>query len=288
MRTCSGALALVLAAGGVELFSADLFAVTLQDGTNYYWTSFDTNLVWDGNTYISQSPWLERTQWNVDNKMTVPELAVTLSALNTSFAGGADIKAQITNGLFDGATMTLYRVFMPTPGDTGALGTVLLFNGYFSDIEMDGITAKIKVKGITNKLDINAPQHVYQAGCIHSFCDIGCTLTAATFTTSYTMGSSPTPTRTFIPWASAPAHPEYYILGTLTFTSGVSSGQSRTIQFADSTGITLSYPLYEQPTAGDTFDAFQGCDKTQTTCTRYSNTQHFRAFPKVPPINTAY
>ena len=287
MRNSSGALALVLASGGVKLWMADLFTVTLQDGaTTFYWTTFDTDLVWSGNTFKSQSPWLTRSQWNVAMTMAVPELDLTLNALNDGFNGGVDIKAQITNGLFDGATLELNRVFMPTPGDTSTLGAVLLFGGEFGDIDIDGIAAKIKVKGLPNKLDINAPQHVYQAGCIHSFCDSGCTLLRSSFTASYVVGTSPT--RYFIPWASAPGSPALYNGGTLKFTSGVNSGQSRTIQSADSSGLTLAYPLYNTPSAGDGFTAFQGCDKQFTTCTSRSNTQHWRGYPTVPPVNTAY
>jgi uncharacterized phage protein (TIGR02218 family) len=287
MRTCSGALALVLASGGVKMFMADLFAVMLADGvTSFYWTSFDQDLVWGGNTYKSQSPWLERTAWNVANTMSVPELSITLNALNDGFNGGADIKAQIVNGLFDGATLQLNRVFMPTPGDTGSLGAVLLFGGEFSDIDVDGISAKIKVKGLTNKLDINVPRNVYQAGCLHTFCDAGCTLLRADYTASYAVGASPT--RYFIPWATAPGTPALYNGGTITFTSGVCSGQRRTIQEADVTGITLSYPLYQTPLTGDAFTAFVGCDKQKSTCESRSNFQHFRAFPVVPPVTAAY
>lgn len=289
MRSCSGALALVLASGGVELWSADLFTFTLSDGTTIYrWTSFDEDLVANLFTFTSRKPWLQRSKWNVKNTMEVPSLNVTLAALNDAFAGGASIKAQIHNGLFDGATCKLERAFMLAPGDTVALGTILLFSGQVAGIDLDGTKADIGVKGLVNKLDQNAPRNVFQAGCVHTFCDPGCTLLRASFTTTYTMGSSPAPTKTFVPWASAPGTPSRYNGGTLRFTTGPDSSQSRTIDKADSTGLFLSYPLYALPVAGNMFTAFEGCDKTKTRCSALANLQNWRAFPHVPPAETAY
>lgn len=288
MRPCSGALALLLASpGGATLWSADLFTVTLADGTTvFYWTSFDRDLEANGQTYSSRKPWLQRTKWNVKNSMEVPTMTVILRALNDSFAGGASIKAQIHNGLFDGASFTLDRAFMVNPGDTVALGTIMLFSGVVAGIDLDGITAEIEVKGLNNKLNANAPRNIYQAGCIHTFCDPGCTLLRAAFTTNQAVGASPT--KTFIPWAVAPGTEDRYIGGTVRFTSGPDSSQSRTVEFADAIGLTLSYPLYALPIAGDTFTAFEGCNKTKVRCTFLSNIQNFRAFPTVPPAETAY
>lgn len=287
MRSCSGALALVLASGGVELWQADLFTFTLSDGTVYRWTSYSRDLT-DGNGHIfsSKKPWLQRSKWNTTNTMEVPTLTVILRALNDSFAGGASIKAQIHNGLFDGATVLFERGFMPSENDLITLGSVTVFSGQVADINLDGLQAEINVKGLTNKLNVNVPRNVYQGTCTHTFCDGNCTLLRALFTTSYLVGLSPT--RSFIPWTSAPGTPGRYQLGTLKMTSGPASGQSRTIQAADATGITLAYPLYNTPAPGDAFTAFEGCDKLQTTCQGRSNDQNWRGFPYVPPAETAY
>ena len=45
-----------------------------------------------------------------------------------------------------------------------------------------------------------------------------------------------------------------------------------TIKEADSTGLTLIYPLPNVPAAGDAFTAAQGCDHTMATCKKqFSN-----------------
>lgn len=290
LRDCPSALALALQ-GDVELWSADIFQFTLIDGvTNFYWTAWPTDLVVAGQSYSSRAPWLKRSKWNVSNTMEVPSLEVDLSALNAGFNGGANIKTQIHNGLFDGASFLLSRVFMPSPNDTTTLGAIALFGGDTAGIDLDGARAKITIKGKNNRLDQFVPRNVFQVGCNHAFCNPGCTLNRATYTTSYTVGASPT--STFIPWASAPSTPVRYRGGTIAFTSGPDSAQRRTIMAADSTGMTLAYPLYSVPAPGDAFTAFEGCDKTFASgsgqsCTDRSNTQHYRGYEFTPPPNAA-
>ncbi len=295
-RPSSGALALALPSGGVISARAETYDITLSDGTTVLrWTNWVNDLVIDGVTYASRNPWLVRGKWNVTNTMAVPEIEIRTLATNTPFNGGANFKTQVHNGLFDGASVVIKTWFMPTPGDTSTLGPVTLFNGVIADIELNGTTATIKCKGKNNLLDQFAPRNVYQIGCLHAFCDVGCTLNRAAFTFSFTVGAGSSNPRTFIPWSgTAPANPGRFLSGTVTFTSGAASGQKRTIAAADASGLTLAYPLYEAPVAGDAFTAFQGCDKTFNgagslqSCTAYANTQNYRGFPFVPPPNMAY
>lgn len=288
LRSCSTALATALE-GGVPLWSADLFQFTLIDGvTNYCWTSFDSDIVYDGVTYVSKLPWLTRSKWGVANTMQVPSLDIYLRDLNEAFDGGAALKQQIHNGLFDGATMLMSRAYMESPGDISALGAIELFGGMVAGIVITGSKVTITCKGKNNLLDQYAPRNVYQVGCSHNFCDVNCTLNAATYTAGYTVGSGPS--AVFIPWnGAAPGNYADYSNGVITFTSGPASGQSRTIMNGDMSGLNLAYPLYEVPNIGDSFTAQQGCDKTLNTCQNvYNNLQHRRAFDFVPPPDTTY
>lgn len=290
LRPASPALKAALS-GGVPLIRADLFTFTLVDGvTVYTWTSFDQDLAFAGSTFQSKNPWLWRSKWNVTNTMEVPQLTVYLAALGPAniipgFGMGVNFIQQIHNGLFDGASHIFERVYMPTPGDTTTYGGVGLFTGEVGPANVDGLKAELTIKGRTNKLDQYFPRNRYQTGCNHAFCDAGCTLSRVSFTASFTVGSSPAPSSTFIPWTSAPATPSLYIGGTLTI-----SGSQRNIAFADSTGLKLAYPLYAVPAPGTAFTAFQGCDKTFNSgsgrsCTDHSNTANYDGFEFVPPPN---
>jgi uncharacterized phage protein (TIGR02218 family) len=291
LRSCSGALALALE-GGAPLWSADLFKFSLADGvTVLNFTNWDSDLTVAGTLYSSRAPWITRSAWNVTNTMEVPSLKVTLSALNAGFNGGAQIKTQIHDGLFDGAQFLMQRVFMPQPNDVATLGTIGLFGGEVGGIDLTGSEAEITCVGRNFRLDANVPRKVYQIGCLWAFCDVNCTLNRASFTSGFTVGSSPT--TSFIPWSSPPATPSLFIKGSLAITTGSGSGQRRTIGYADSTGVFPIYPLFVVPAPGDSFTAFQGCDKTfnsgsGTSCTDRSNTQNYEGFEFVPPPNMAY
>jgi uncharacterized phage protein (TIGR02218 family) len=292
LRSCSPALATALVDGST-LWVADLFKVVLVDGvTTYYWTSWDSDLTIGGQVYSSKAPWLKRSKWNITNTMEVPTMSLYLHALNGGFAGGAQIKLQIVNGLFDGATVLLSRVYMPTPGDTSTLGLIDLQGGFIGAIDQDGVEASIAVKGKTNVLDQNVPREAYQIGCNHAFCDPGCTLLRASYTTAFVAGTAPTPS--LIPWSgTAPGNAANYRFGTIAFTSGPASGQRRTIQAADSSGLTLAYPLSAGPLVGDGFTAFAGCDKTSNSgsgqsCTDRSNLQNYDGYEFVPPPTAAF
>lgn len=290
LRPATSDLIAALAEGSV-LYSANLITIGLVGGETLTWTDFGIDLVYDTQTFTSKGPFFSRPTWKVSNTMQVPDLSLKISSFNTAFGGGGALELQIHSGLFDGASFLLQRAFMGAELNPNNLGVVSLFGGKIAGIDLDGTTATVGAKGKINDLDQYVPRNLYQINCNHGFCDPGCGLSAASFTSSYTVGSGPT--TVFLPWASAPSNPARYQNGTLVITNGVASGSRRTITAASSAGIDLAYPLPFLPAAGNAFTAFQGCDKTYNSgtvqsCTAYSNTAHFRGFPDVPPPATAY
>lgn len=294
LRAVAPALASALTSGA-QLWRAAIFAFTLADGTTVLrFTSWDSDLVIGGETYSSRKPWVEHSDWDVSNTMEIPQMTVTLRALNDAFRGGAQIKQQIHNGLFDGAFVDVSWVFMSAPGAAFALDTVPMFGGVCAGIDITGTTATIQARGKNNLLDQNAPRNLYQISCLHAFCDAGCALSRATFTATNTVGSgSGGPTASFVPWGSVPGSPTVYQNGFMVMTSGVASGSRRSIAVADSAGLTLAYPFYNTPAHGDAFSVVQGCDKTFNSgsgqsCTDYSNTQHYKGYEFIPSPTSAY
>jgi hypothetical protein len=285
-----------LLASGAPTWRADLFALILANGTTYYWTSYDQPITVGGATYLAQTangkPLINRSGWSVGNTMAVPVMQVTLRALNAGFAGGPNIKAQINQGLLDGAFLTLTYVFGPATSPGQVVGTVGIFGGVIGQAQVTGTTAVLTVKGKNNLLDQYIPRNLYQIGCNHSFCDAGCTLSAATFTHACVVASG-VPTPLFLPWSSPPVAAGKFIMGQVTILTGAAAGQQRTIAAAAAGGLTLDYPLYVVPALGDTFSAFEGCSKalddvSGQSCTDRANTQHYRGFPYVPPPSSAY
>jgi len=307
MRAVPSGISNLLAAK-VPFAKADLFTITLLNGTIYRWTDLDQTVILLGfgattYTFLAQGPCLQRTTLGVKNTVEVPELVIKLSALDTDFVGGLNIKTQLHNGYFDGASVFLDRTFLALPiggnpikASLGVIGgntvdpTGGLFAGRMSQAKITAVGAELTVKGANVLMNQSVPRNSYQVPCLHTFCDAGCTLAAATFTSANTAAAGSTVR--IVKWGSVPGTPSNYTFGKLTMTSGAASGQVRTIKSATAAGIVLQYPLYNTPAPGDTYNVMKGCSKglndgSGQDCTTYANTQNFRGYPFTPTADNA-
>lgn len=242
------------------------------------------------NVWVPQGPLVSRSSLSMKNTIEVPELKLKLSASAVDLIENIAIKTALHNGLFDAARVQLERCFMPTPGDT-SLGTVLLFNGRVGQIQITALGATVTCKGDVVLMNQYAPTNLYETTCIHQFCDTGCTLNALDFTNDYQIG--PGATNSSLPNQSSgwPANPNVFLLGRVTILTGPAAGQSRKISAVNANGIGLAYPLYAVPNQGDVMMILQGCDKnlqdgSGQSCADRANTQNYRGFPYIPPIET--
>jgi uncharacterized phage protein (TIGR02218 family) len=123
------------------------------------------------------------------------------------------------------------------------------------------------------------PRNVYSPACQHVLYDSGCGLVKSAFGTNGTVGSGSS--ETLINWSGAT---QDFAQETILFSSGDKAGVSANIKSVfPGSGLVLSYPLYVNPTPGDAFTAYWGCDHTQDTCTsKFNNLPNFRGFPYVP------
>jgi hypothetical protein len=85
----------------------------------------------------------------------------------------------------------------------------------------------------------------------------------------------------------AQASSGWFTLGTITFTSGALAGrQQMIVDYTNPSGsgiIQTTPPLPVAPSAGDSFIALPGCDKTMTTCTsKFSNLTNYAGLPFIP------
>ncbi len=80
----------------------------------------------------------------------------------------------------------------------------------------------------------------------------------------------------------------YFDNGQIAFLSGANAGLVKAVKNYFSKQFTFNSPLPFQPSAGDTFIAYSGCDKTQQTCTsKFNNLVNFEGMPYVPVPETA-
>lgn len=284
MRPCSATLQTFLLSKA-PCAVADLYTLMLLGGQTYYWTSYDQPLTLDGVTYLNVGPALTRKQWGIKNTFDVPSLEIQLISTGSDF-NGSNIMKLAHDGLFDGAYLEMNRVIMPSPGDT-SLGAPLVFGGRVSNLEITATGIKINVKGDNVVLQQYLPRNIYRYTCLHLLYDAGCTLDRNAFTVTGNVvqaGSN----QIFLNWNGlAPTDPTQFTLGYIAFTSGVNTGTIRSILVGSSTGVQLTYPLYNAPSVGDVFSATYGCDRTFPTCSGFfNNAANFRGFPYIPAAET--
>src|ERR1700676_3077117 len=97
-------------------WSADLFTFNLTNGTTLRLASTDVPIFYGPNVWIQAnagSVGITRGAWGGKNKIDVPSLGIDIISSGTDYAGGANMKLPIHNGLLDGAWIELYRAFMP-------------------------------------------------------------------------------------------------------------------------------------------------------------------------------
>lgn len=264
-----------------QLVMADAFLFALANGTQLAYTNSEITFAFGGVTYLGNNVLIDGLKYKASVGLEVDSQQVTVAARSTDLVGSAPFLQAMRNGAFDGAEVTRYRVFWSDVIGGTLVDGVILFKGRFGKIDKIGRTqAQFTVNSDLILLDIDMPRNLYQATCLHTTYDSGCTLVASAFTTDGTVGSGST--ASVINWSGASLN---FQQGVLTFTSGVNDGVSCDVNSAvASTSLTLGYPLQSVPASGDTFSVTCGDDHTPGTCkSKFNNLVNFRGFPYVPP-----
>jgi uncharacterized phage protein (TIGR02218 family) len=270
-----------------EIRMADLYTITLKSGLTLRFTSWDTNLTVLGNTFLTGPPNIARSAIEEKLGMDVATLEVTIEASLIDLINGVPILQAIGQGLFDGATFRIDRLFMDSASNQ--IGTVVRFSGFIGALdELTRSSAKLSVNAGTALLSMQLPAVILQPGCTNTLFDARCGLIKASFAEMNVVQAGSTVNKLL---SSSAKGDGYYDNGQIAFTSGANAGLVKAVKQYFSTGgpfFTFNSPLPFVPNAGDVFTAYPGCDKTQATCTnKFSNLVNFEGFPYVPAPETA-
>jgi hypothetical protein len=280
---------------------ADLFSIALPNGQTLRANSYGFDLVYSGNTYYaSQNGAWQRGKITSEAAfdLRANDMSLTVLAPATVLYPGAGVTlmAAAQLGLFDVSLVTVYTAYLPTGNSPAALNAFIasvgVENKYAGYIKPSGNIGRSKIEFEVADplylLNIKMPRNLIQAGCRHTFCDVNCTLSKASFTTSNSVASGSTRQLINLGTALGSAPPRYS-QGSITMTSGFNSGFTFSIKQQNSTTQILLANAMPLPLAiGDTFTIITGCDKTPATCQNvYSNLIHIGAMPFVPNPETA-
>lgn len=179
---------------------------------------------------------------------------------------GAPLQQAIRFGLFDGAELTLEKIFMPIPNGYGKLdtsrGTIIYFVGRVAEVDAGRSVCTFSINSHLELLNLNMPVDLFMPGCVLALGGLGCGATVPTTTGSISTGS----TNAVLNCAIVGTFPQgAFDMGKIVMSSGVLAGLSVGIKFmifGSPNVIQLQGYFPTAPSPGDTFTISYGCDKT--------------------------
>ena len=276
MKTTSAELAAHIAAEVTTL--ATCWRVTRSDGTEFFFTDHDRDLVFDGHTYKASTGY-SRTAIANDASMAVDNLDV-----DGVFDSEAITEADIRAGLFDHAEV---RVFLVNWADL-SMGAMKMRRGWFGEVMMsEQGMFRTELRGMTQALQQRIGE-VYSPECRADLGDDRCKVDLAAVTRAGTVTSAIDRAVFFAMLDGAATADGWFNGGALTWATGANAGRSIEVKsWTAATGrLELFLPMGYAIAAGDTFSVYPGCDKRLETCLgRFGNVVNFRGEPYVPGID---
>jgi uncharacterized phage protein (TIGR02218 family) len=237
-------------------------------------------LDWDGSgTFGNTAPGFARGPIKLAIGLQVESLEVDILYDADTRIMGKTPGAFANAGGFDGARIKVDKFLTASLSDT-TNGIVNLFTGVVANVSAGSGKVNLSVSSDLVYLSAAFPRNYFLPQCNHALFDAGCTLAKATYAVAgtTTSGTATTITATGLTQAAG-----YFAQGYVVITSGANAGLTRSVKDFSAGVLTLLYPLPGACAAGDTFTAYPGCDKLQSTCSgKFANLAHFRGFPYVP------
>lgn len=271
-----------------QIYVADLYTIMLIDDTVLRYTSLDKNLTVGNDVFRSFT--IDRNNVSQRIGLEVDELSITMYAnQNDKLPSGASVLQAMRGGAFDNAMLALEVLFSPVPWQynmpaISADYKLLHFLGRMDIEEVDGLRAEIKVKALTELLNVKQPRNLVMPSCLHTVYDSRCCIQKTNYAAVGTIGSGST--KAIVSCTlSQPAG--YFDMGEILFKDGQNACITRGVRQYGNGRIVLSHPLPYVPVQGDSFTIYPGCDRTKYTClTRFNNLNNFRGYPYVPTPET--
>jgi len=255
--------------------------VERRDGTILGFTDHDLDLAFDGVTFAAA------TGFTASEVVSSLGLAVDNLEVEGALAAAAITEADLAAGLYDGATVELWRVNW-----ADAAQRVLMRKGALGEVSRGELAFTAELRGLAHALQ-QATGRTFQRLCDADLGDGRCGLNvdAPEFKGigSVDMVSDD---RVLMVSGLSGFSDNWFRFGKLAWTSGANAGRIGEVKgHAKGSAVTLT--LWQRApspiAAGDGFTVTAGCDKTLTTCrARFDNIANFRGFPHMPGNDRAF
>lgn len=249
-----------------------LFVLTPVIGSAIRFTDHDRDITVGGNLYPTNNAFQPSA---IENSISGANQNLEVSILcRDDLVSYADLYA----GLYNGARMDVYVASWGNP----SAGKGLYSSGLVGSISLPSrLYATLSIIGGSGRMTRQLTE-VYQPTCRASFCDTRCGLDIDDFGRTFTIDSV-SDSMQFTQDIDSRGADGFYTLGSLTWLTGDSAGQTQEVSKSLATGVvTLFYPPRYPMQAGDTGRIYQGCALTLAACVAYDNRANFRGEPFVP------
>ena len=277
-KTIGASLQAEISGGSSQLVK--IIKITREDGNITRLTDHDQPIVVpsDG-TYLPTTSFIVTSiSSNITEGSSAAEIEIQFGNLSGQVA-----KADVRAGLYRNAKIEVDVIAWENP----SYGKVNLFTGWIGPfVGYDTQKGTAQLLGFSQKA-LNRIGEKYAPECRATLGDARCGINRASYSTTGTVSSVTSGYDFRATFAVNPAA-DVYTLGIIEWSTGNNAGLKMEIIRQDNYDATDDRVLLAQAMpydiqVGDTFTAFQGCDKRPTTCTtKFNNILNFRGEPFVP------
>lgn len=279
MREIPDALAAHLAGDATTVCHG--WRVTRQDGVVIGFTEHDRDLRFAGTDFLAASG------FRASETEAAAGLAADAGEVAGGFSNAAISEVDVAAGRYDGARVEQFLVNWQAPEQH-----VLLTVQDIGEVTRAGGAFRAELRSLTHRLGA-VQGRSYGRRCDAAFGDARCGASLAGRTGTGVIMEVAGDVGLLVSGLSAAAGAYRY--GLVRMTSGANAGWTCDVEdhITGSDGVSTRLTLWLPPpvplSAGDTFIATMGCDKSFATCRdRFDNALNFRGFPHMPGSDFSY
>lgn len=272
---------------GSELNLAELYEITLQDGTVGRFTSCPKSIIYGGSTWTALPIKRGKIKFHAD--LQVDKVALEMGLVGVTIGSRNYTLPQVVRrGFLRNARVRIYAV------DHQKLDRLYLrFEGYVTDaINYSRGVLSLKVGSLLDRLQEKFPKVIYSEFCNHRLFDRHCGLSRGAWQLNDAVGAGSTVSRLAAPifaWSSTAEG--WFARGEVRITepTSLNAGVSRTVLLHGDGFVDLLLPFFDVPVEGEAFSAWPGCDKSGETCHgKFGNYTNFLGFEYIPKPEVLY
>jgi uncharacterized phage protein (TIGR02218 family) len=269
VKTISAELKAHYAQGTTTL--ATCWKVTLTNGDVIAATTHDSDIVFDGVTYIAANG------YKPSDIASSAELNPDNLEVEGFLASPAITDDDIHSGLWDYAAVEVFEVNYTDLTQ----GRNVLRVGTLGEVRGGRSTFNVELRGLLQAYTRTIVRLVTKE-CTADLGDARCKVDLEAITVSGAVDTVDEnriindPTRT--------EDAEWFTGGKLTFLTGANAGRSMEVKRSAPGVIELTHAMYEVIESGDTYEVYAGCTKryVEDCITKHANGLNFRGFPDLP------